>query len=200
MVDTAYPLKHIRLKQLYDAGFNIADFVYFPPGQLDLKLVRKLFEKHGRISLRHFHSEEYKHFACPFFPEQDNWDTIQKLATEHNQEYHCLYNETIDPKDAIFTGCIVLEDDRTYFVEYFKGPGTPRDIEHKTDADGLIRFRREIGIPMDSDTPEALKRFAACFRNFLPLTRPLLIEFQIYSYPIGLRQTHDIVWEWRKWN
>ncbi|MBI2064153.1 MAG: hypothetical protein HYT66_00340 [Candidatus Yanofskybacteria bacterium] len=194
-----YPLKHIRLQQLYEAGFNIADFVSFPPGKLDLKIVKKLFEKHRKISLRHFHSDENKKFACPFFSDQNNWDTIQRLALEHNREYYALYNETIEPKDAEFTGNIVLKDDRNYFVEYFKGPGTPRDIEHKTDTDGLRRFHREIGVPMDPSAPEALKRLASYFRNFLSTTRPILIEFQIYPYPIGLRQTQDIAWEWRKW-
>lgn len=84
-------------------------------------------------------------------------------------------------------------------IEYFEGPGTPRDMEHKTDADGLKRFRREIGVPMDQSAPEALKRLAVYFRNFLSTTRPMMIEFQIYPYPIGLRQTRDIAWEWRKW-
>lgn len=80
MANQPYPLKHIRLQQLYEAGFNVADFVSFPPGQLDLKVVQKLFEKHGRISLRHFHSDEDKKFACPFFPDQDNWNTIKKTC------------------------------------------------------------------------------------------------------------------------
>lgn len=162
-------------------------------------MTRKLFDKHGKISLRHFHSDEDKKFACPFFPDQSDWETIKELAIKHNREYYSLYNEVIEPKDATFTGNMVLQDDRNYMVEYFKGPGTPRDMEHKTDADGLKRFTREIGVPMDPDSPIELKYLASYFRSFLSTTRPILIEFQIYPYPIGLRKRNDIAWEWRKW-
>lgn len=199
-MSSEYPLKHIRLQQLREAGFNTADFIHFAPGTLNMKELQKFFEKHNnRISLRHFYTDEHLKHKTPFFPDQTDWKVITKIATEHNKDHHCLYNEVIAPKDATFTGNIILLDDRNYKIEYFIGPGTPKDIELGT-VKNLKIFKRQIGEPMDPSTPEDLKRVASYFRNFISHFRPVVIEFQIYPYPIGLRQTNDIAWEWRRWS
>ncbi len=198
-MSSEYPLKHIRLQQLYDAGFNIADFVHWAPAQLKLDELRAFFEKHNqRISLRHFDTDEYLKHATPFFPDQTDWNVIEQIATKHNKDLHCLYNEVIAPKDAVLTANIILLDDRNYSIEYFEGPGTPKDIELGT-AKNLKQFKRQIGEPMDPNVPEELKRMASYFRNFLSTFRPVIIETQIYPYPMGIRQTCDIAWEWRRY-
>lgn len=199
MSSQEYPLKHIRLRQLYEAGFNIADFIHWAPGQLNLDELRAFFEKHNkRISLRHFNTDEYMKHATPFFPDQTDWNVIEQIATKHNNNLHCLYNQVIEPKEAILTANIILHDDRNYSIEYFEGPGTPKDIELGT-VKNLKQFQRQVGEPMDPNVPEELKKMAFYFRNFLSTFRPLVIETQIYPYPIGIRQTDDIAWEWRKW-
>ena len=199
MSSVTYPLKNVRLQQLYDAGFNIADFVCWPPGRLDLTELKTFFEKHnGRISLRHFPADEFMKHATPFFPDQTDWDTIQKIAVEHNKDLYCLYNEVIAPSDAIFTANIILLDERNYKIEYFEGPGTPKDIERGT-VKNLKIFERQIGVPMDPNVPEELKRAASYFKSFESTFRPVIIEYQIYPYAMGKRQSRDIAWEWRRW-
>ena len=48
------PLKHVRLKQLKDAGLNTVDFLWYPPGKLNEQEVADFFERHRRVSFRQF--------------------------------------------------------------------------------------------------------------------------------------------------
>lgn len=148
-----YPLKHVRLQQLYEAGFNIADFVCFPPGQLNEEELRRFFDKHGRVSLRHFHADEKRNFRCPFFPEQTDWQTVLRLAKENNVTYYTLCNENLILEDSQYAGNIVIYDERSYMIEYFKGCGTPRDIDKKNVSE-IERFTRRIGEPMNPSTKD----------------------------------------------
>lgn len=197
MAVKSYPLKHARLKQLYEAGFNIADFVCFPPRQLSPAKLRKFFErfkKKSGISLRHFHENENRFFKCPVKYEVRDWQTVLRFCQEHNQEFYTLCNEAIPLKDAIYGGNIWLLDNRDFMVEYFEGPGSPRDTESKQ----LKHFKRSIGEPLPEGTPAELVRLGSLFRKFVPEARPIVIEFNIYPYPVGKRMETSIIWEWRQ--
>ena len=193
----SYPLKDKRLKQLYDAGFNIADFRCFPPHLLDPVELKKFFDrykkKHG-ISLRHFHQDEKRFFKCPVKYEVKDWQTALRFCQEHNQQFYSLINEAIPRNDSVYGGNIWLLDDRCFMVEYFEGPGSPRDTENKQ----LKHFRREIGQPLPEGTPPELVRLGSLFRNFIPDERPIVIEFNIYPYPVGKGKENIIIWEWRQ--
>lgn len=196
MQPDGYPLKHIRLGQLEDDGFNVADWICFPPRELDLQRLREFFDRHGRISCRHFADDERRQFKCPVRYDLSDFEEIAAFCSEHNQQYWTLCNEAIKLDDSIFAGNILLLDDRDFLVEYFEGPGTPRDTEHKRPPE-LRVFRREFGVPLPPGTPQELVAVASCFRNFLSERRPIILEFSIYPYPIGKRQRRDIFWEWR---
>lgn len=197
MAQNPYPLKHIRLRQLYDAGFNIADFICFPPKELDPVKLRNFFNrfrnKNG-TSLRHFHQNETRFFKCPVKYEVKDWETALRFCQEHNQQFYTLVNEAFRVQDPIFGGNIWLLDNREFMVEYFNGPGTPRDTENKE----LMHFHREIGQPFPENTPPELARLGSLFHNFIPDQRPIVIEFNIYPYPVGKRRETSIVWEWRQ--
>ena len=34
--------------------------------------------------------------------------------------------------------------------------------------------------------------------RFLEDARPIVLEFNIYPYPVGKRHQHTIIWEWRR--
>ncbi len=120
-----YPLKHVRLKQLREAGFNVADFICFPPGQLDPVKLEKFFrrfQKKNGISLRHFYEDENRFFKCPVQYEVKDWETALRFCQTHNKQFFTLCNEAIPLKDAVFGGNIWLLDNLEYVAEYFKGP------------------------------------------------------------------------------
>lgn len=196
MSSSIYPLKHVRLEQIYEAGFNIADFICFPPREFDENLLRKFFAKHGKVSCRHFHSDETRNFSCPFLRDVNDVEKAVNFCKEHNKTYFSLINENLVTTDSTYAGNIWLKDDRNYLVEYFEGPGVPRDLD-KMPSDKIKRFTREIGEPMDPSAPEALKRLAFNFQKLVPHIRPVILEFSIYPYPIGRSQTYEVCWEWR---
>ncbi|OGN07345.1 MAG: hypothetical protein A3B86_01155 [Candidatus Yanofskybacteria bacterium RIFCSPHIGHO2_02_FULL_38_22b] len=181
-----YPLKDIRLQQLHDSGFNVANFLCFPPHTLSGREeeLRVFLKKHGRISCRHFHDDEKTHFKCPVLYDQTDIDVILKFCLEHNQTFYTLCNEAITLDDSICAGNILVLNEQTYFIEYFHGPGTPRDIESK-GSDELKTFNRTIGQPAEGVPPsEAVLKMAYEARKFNP-------------YPIGKRQDNIICWGWR---
>lgn len=191
-----YPPKHVRLEQIYEAGFNIADFICFPPGKMNEQKLRKFFAKHGKISCRHFHDDENRNFKCPFLRDVTDVEAAVAFCKENNKLYYSLCNENLVTADSLYAGNVMLYDDRNYLIEYFEGKGTPRDMESMSP--GKIKsFRRKIGEPMDPASPEALRKLAYNFRGLVSHIRPLILEFSIYPYPVGRRKTYDVCWEWR---
>lgn len=195
-----YPLKSRRLEQLDETGFNVADFVCFLPETLKSRTeyLKAFLEKHGRISCRHFHEDEKAHFKCPVLYDQTDFDDILAFCLEHNQHFYTLCNEAINTRESICAGNILIMNEQTVFVEYFYGPGTPRDIETK-GHDELKIFSRTLGQPTEGERPpDEVLRLVYEARRFRPLdNKPYILEFSLYPYPIGRRQTNIICWEWR---
>ena len=194
-----YPLKHKRLEQLHEAGFNVADFICFPPNTLVASQDELLVfaAKHKSISCRHFHSDEKKHFKCPVLYDQTDYGRILAFCLENNKNYYTLCNEAIDLGDSICAGNILVHDEQTYFIEYFYGPGTPRDIEKK-GPDELKTYSKTIGEPATGERPpDDVLRMVLSARKFNPINKAYIIEFSLYPYPVGRNQTNLICWEWR---
>lgn len=201
MASDTYPLKHTRLEQLFQAGFNIADFVCFPPRTLAGRqdALSAFLAKHKRISCRHFHADETKHYQCPVLYDQNDMDKILAFCLEHNQTFFTLCNEALTLSDSVYAGNILIRSTREYAIEYFSGEGTPRDIE-AIDPERIRYFERQFGNPMPSDVPEVIQGLRTSLNSFtkdLPIT-PVIIEFSVYPYPVGRRQRETICWEWRK--
>lgn len=201
-----YPLKHIRLQQLYDFGLNVANFICFPPHTLrgreeELKV---FLAKHGTISCRHFHQDERNHFKCPVKYEQTDFDTILAFCLANNEgdnetktAFYTLCNEAINLKDSICAGNILVLNDKAYCIEYFYGPGTPRDIEENPDK--LKTYGKIEGQPAEGEKPpDGVMRMVLGARKFKALAnKAYILEFSLYPYPVGLNQTNIICWEWR---
>lgn len=195
MTRPGYPLKHIRLQQLEEAGLNIADYVCFPRGQLDTSQLKEFCEKHIKVSCRHFHENEDRHFKGPFEMGVETEKAVQFCIT-HNSEWWTLCNEFLPKETTGFSGNILLIDDRNYTVEYFEGCDSPRMIESKS-AKELKMFSREFGKPLPKDAPIELVETAVNCGRFLRYIRPIILEFNIYPYPVGRHKLHSIFWEWR---
>ena len=196
-MSSEYPLKHVRIKQLHDTGLNVADFDCWAPGQLNPDELKVFLEKHKRISCRHFHADEKKYFKCPVLYDQTDFATILAFCSEHNKTYYTLCNEAINLKDSICAGNILVNDENNYFIEYFYGPGTPRDIESK-GPDELKTYSKSFGEPSRGEKPlDEVLCMAFTARKFQPLNKAYIVEFSVYPYPIGRNKTTIICWEWR---
>lgn len=191
-----YPRKDLRLQQLEDHGFNVADWVCFPPGQFNPEALRLFFEKHSKISCRHFHEDEGKYFKSPFKFGVSTLEEAVAFCTEHNVRFWTLCNEFLPPEEFGFTGNITLLDNREYTVEYFEGCHSPRQIESMS-AGELRTFKREFGRPLPEDAPRPLVEVAGRFGRFFPEIRPIILEFNIYPYPVGRQRRPEVFWEWR---
>lgn len=207
MASKDYPLKHIRLEQLHQAGINVADFICFPPRTLRGREeeLRAFFAKHGTISCRHFHENEKVYFKCPVKYDQTDFDTILAFCLANNEgnneaktAFYTLCNEAINVKESICAGNILVLNEYSVWIEYFYGPGTPRDTESK-GPDELKTYGKTMGQPAEGNRPpDAVLRMAVEARGFRALAnKAYILEFSLYPYPIGRNQTHIICWEWR---
>ena len=110
---------------------------------------------------------------------------------------YTLCNEAINTKDSVCAGNILVHNEHTYFIEYFYGPGTPRDIESK-GPDELKTYSKSLGQPAQGERPpEEVLRMVLDARRFQPLNKAYIIEFSVYPYPVGKSRDYVVCWEWR---
>jgi hypothetical protein len=184
-----YPLKVRRLEQLDEVGLNVADFVCFPPNRLNLGEIRSFFKKYKSVSCRTFAADEDKAFKTPVKYEIRNLNELLTFAREQTQSYFVLINEALPLADSVIAGNLLFKSRSDFLLEYFRGPGTPRDIDSKplTRVDtSHFPFITATGLGM---LPDLVDRFPY---------RPVIFEFSLYPYPVGRRREKLIFWEWRK--
>lgn len=195
------PLKHVRLRQLAEAGFNCPDFRYWLRGELNIPELKSFWEKHGRLSLRNVR-EEVLLEQTPKLPvayDKEDWGFIADFCEHHNRQYHTLVNEALPLRDSLVAGNIILLDAERYVVSYFEGYGTPRDVDEKPSSELRVYLR-----PFDARVPEwaphgleeLVARLQASHPSFSPVI-PKTFEFSIYPYPVGLLRRPEVFWEWR---
>ena len=184
-----YPLKVRRLQQLDDLELNIADFVCFPPGELNVKGLRQFFSKYKSVSCRTFAADEDKEFKTPVKYEISNAGELLDFARAQNVRYFVLVNEALPLKDSVIAGNLYFSSPTDFLCEYFRGPGTPRDLDHKPiERVDAADFGSLHGLGLEP-LPELVARFPY---------RPAIFEFSLYPYPVGRRRNQLIFWEWRK--
>ncbi len=200
-----YPLKHHRLQSLLEKGANIADFVCFAPNEFNERKARDFFEKHRKVSVRHFHENEKEVFKCPVLYDVTDFKTVSEFAKENNRKFYTLINQSIAVEDSLFCGTIFWIDDglhdRKFIMEIFFGAGTPRDIEKKNMSELLIltgpRFwvEEQWGSYKD-DLHKSLKMIVEHSYRLTSMS-PIIYEFSYYPYPVGKLERNLIYWEWR---
>lgn len=184
-----YPLKVHRLEQLAGAGLNVADFVCFYPKELDEKELRKFCSKFKAVSCRTFSADEDREFKTPVKYEIADFDDVLAFARVQNKRYFLLVNEALPLADSVIAGNIYFNNREDFICEFFRGPGTPRDIDSKplqrVDA---RRFGSSRAAEIDK-LVEAVAHFGHS---------GVIFEFSLYPYPVGRLKERLIFWEWRK--
>lgn len=191
------PLKHLRLQELADSGFNCPDFRFWLRGTLNIAELREFLKIHKKISLRNF-TEENVLAETPKLPVaygKNDWNFIEEFCGRNNTQYHTLVNQFLPPDESLLAGNIILLDDTRYAVSCFEGPGTPRDVDDKVSE--LKVCQRKFNEPPPKWVPETLKNLVSKLKTFRPDFRPMTIEFSIYPYAVGMLSRPEILWEWR---
>lgn len=200
-IGVEYPTKDKRLEQLDAMGLNIADFVHFAPGQFNVSKARELFDKYKCVSVRTFSDREHEVCLGPVKYEIGRFEEVERFCRENTREYHLLVNQAISVKDAIITGKIMWLDDVRYYIDYFHGAGTPRNVDNMGGdlrvVGGLVH-RHDIPLSPDRATNMALYELVEKTKNVPQSLKPnpVLLEFQFYPYQIGRRKERLIFWEW----
>jgi hypothetical protein len=212
----AYPTKEKRIDLLRMWGLNTADSIHFARGEFAEdkakdktkdraeEKARKFFEKHECVSVRTF-SDESRKCMSPVRYEIKEFEEVNAFCMENTGKYHILINEAIALKDALVTGKITWEDNLSFDIEYFYGPGTPRDLENIDRA--LLRVAERTGKPRlsrplsdDANTNFRLLEVVDKIQNadefIKTYWKPIMFEFQYYPYPVGVLGRHDVFWEW----
>lgn len=190
-----YPAKHLRLNELRESGLNIADFIYFPIAGFDEETAKKLFEKYSSVSVRTFAPSELLVHATPVKYEMTDFKVVEEFCKEQNREYNLLMNQAINLKDALITGKIAWINSENFHVDYFYGPGTPRYM----DEDRQVALHTVTGNLKQQTRPDVDERILEVVektKTAIAHFRPIIFEFQIYPYEIGVLKQKTIFWEW----
>lgn len=193
-----YPPKDTRIRQLFDAGLNIVDFVHFGIRKYDSNVARAFFNKYGSVSIRTFADDESKEFATPVEYERDKFDQAERFCIEQNKTYHILMNQALKRADSVLWGNILWYDLSKFTVEYSDKPGTPRDIETSSMEDLRVLHGDLSEYIFFESKDRQLMEVIRKTNLFLTSVRPIVIEFQLYPYPVGVLGEKWVFWEWRR--
>lgn len=196
------PLKHKRLLQLKGAGLNTVDFLCYPPGQLNIKEIKELFRKHGRISFRQFVADSRIGNMREKFDMTDLGEFFAFVKANRSPYGYALINQGVDLEANTIRGCLWWLDLYKFRIECFVGPGSPRWIEKK-GKETLIEIPGDADEGFghtqnwNGDYSGLFKELIIQTRGFLTDIRPLIIEFEWHTTPLGWKPSHWLFWEWR---
>lgn len=192
-----YPTKDVRIRQLLDAGLNIVDFIHFGIGKYDKHLARTFFNKYGSVSTRTFSDDESQEFATPVEYEWDKFDDAERFCIEQNKVYHILMNQALKRIESVLWGNILWYDLSRFTIEFSYDPGTPRDIETKS-SENLRIINGDVSeyVSLESKDRKVLEVVDRT-SMFMTTVRPIVIEFQLYPYSVGILKDKWVFWEWR---
>lgn len=185
--------KRDRILYLGRMGFNTPKFL----GTITtIKELAVLFKDNRgkRVSIRT--QNLYKPILGPHFPfALLDRETLEKLETVIRKKYELLVFEPIDPKEAVTRGNLWFnKSEGKMGIEYLEGPGTVRNLEKELSLKSVtsqiedMLNKERVGCEFLGYTPSK-------FIN-LPFSQ-FIIEFSIYSHPVGTQQKPEIFWEIR---
>lgn len=185
--------KKDRILYLGRMGFNIPKFLGTLTTVKELAVFFK-DNKGKRVSIRT--QNLYRPVLGPHHPNVSlDKDLIEKLQTSIRKKYELLVFEAIDPKDAVKRGNLWFnKGEGKMGLEYLEGPGTVRNLEKES---GLKTISSQIEDMLEKERGGC--EFLGCtpskFLN-LPFSK-FIIEFSIYSHPVGVLNKQEIFWEIR---
>ena len=194
-----------KMKSLYfleALHLNVPEILHYQgpePNDADaLKLSHTLqaIQRHGgRISIR---TEKDGEFKSPFLPNSPITDARQFLSSLEGKKYHILITKGV-PTNSIIRGNCVPTSHSNYF-EYLTGNGTVRDIdEGGRSPHNLVLVWGQFPTQLGSQTGSAIQMVNSYLfpKRFDVLNK--IVEFSVFSKPVGIRQDKVIFWEVREY-
>ncbi len=150
--------------------------------------------KGKRVSIRT--QNLYKPVLGPHYPFiMLDKEALEKLETAIRKKYELLVFEPINPKDAIKRGMLwINKSEGKMGIEYMDSPGTVRELEKESGLKKVDMSIEEL-LEKGKGGNEFLGYPPSKFIN-LPFSQ-FIIEFSIYSHPVGTQQKNEIFWEIR---
>jgi len=181
-------------------GLNIPEILHYIPAkstpehELQLKHVLQQEQRHAhKLSIR---TEKPGQFKSPFLPNAEVPKVREFLKSLMGGGYEILLCKGL-PTNSIIRGNCVPSLHNNYF-EYLAGPGTVRDI----DEGG--RTPKTLTLPWGHYVPNMGTILAGAFQkvnsHLFPHRFELghkIIEFTVFSKPVGILQQNTIFWEVR---
>jgi len=172
-------------------GMNTVDRIVLRKPFTAETLIRKFMTSpHSVISLRSW--KKGKHL-CPFYPNQTQDQLLQIMNRDWDKLKgmdEIILSEGIDPEESQMAGKI-LDTEKEYLIEYFKGPGTVRKLDTITPMSQRFSKRGKI-LPRESYEWLSLLVVAKAFFRAYPGT---IIEWSRYPYKVGKKKENFIYWE-----
>lgn len=192
--------KYESLEYLKDKRYNTPDFRLVRNAD---ELLRAVDEWGGmnKISIRSFRPNKSATFNEPFHPNiKINDEMINKLNDYLRDGYFLIFAKGIDPQGTLFKGNIMIYPSFSmrrfdFIIECTPGYGTVRDLEKSKK----IKRYTNIQVAMEDMGYYIQQIFLAAKDVYADMNRdPIVLEWSIYEFPVGIRNKHVIYWEVRK--
>ena len=136
-------------------------------------------------------------FGLPFFPNLDYLEARKIIvhdSTVSTDDLDIIVSEGIDPKDALLSGKIIMENELKGNLEYILGASTVRSLDYVIPKRYTVKFSEPVtllsfNLPLEKLSHQIKQIILPSFRT------PFIIEFSIYSHPIGRLKDRLIYWE-----
>ena len=158
-----------------------------------------------KVSIRTFRPDKNKAILGVHLPNVPVGVVIESKCYELLEEgFYLIFSDPIDPLDCVTRGNIAYYFENEWLMEYAEGPGTVREIESLPS----VSIKRISEQPFNRTIPRARDKvyqelnlkglFVVSIIESIYWGTPILLEWSIYSRPVGFSERELIFWELRR--
>lgn len=195
--------KWTSLKFLESRGLNVPFCILIQ----DTKGLLNLFKVGDgkRISIRTFRPDKdiMFDFKTPFYPNYSVGSDLMEVLLKHlNDGYSIIASEPIDPKLTLYKGNLAIDREGSLWLDYSGGPGTIREMDERkspkissriVSVESMFQIEKVMA---DIGGSDILEDFFLLLNIGEPVNK-FILEWSLYSKPVGVKQKSHIYWEIR---
>lgn len=183
--------KSDSLYYMQSLGFNTLDcFITKEFLQAKAYLENHLEDK---MSIR---TERGDEFQCPFYYAVKGEDLIP-IAKKHIDEgYKLLIYPYLDYKDSLAYGTIAILRDGSTLIEWVNGSGLVRDLDTNPEKITAVLPPGLTRLSANKMINEIIVEVRELLYHEVD---PLIVEWSLYKYPVGILQHNVVYWELRNY-
>lgn len=193
--------KYDSLEFLKEMGYNTPEFLLITSSK-ELAKVIDDWGTFNKLSIRSFRPRSNLTFNEPFYPNIEMNDVFINIMNGHlRQGYHLIISKGIDPTGTKWKGNIMIYPSFSmrrfdYILECSEGYGTVRDLEKDKN---IKCFTSILEAMQATKCPEMSKIYIVAKDIFDKLDKkPIILEWSVYEFPVGIKNKTVIYWEVRK--